>query len=75
MCYAKHPFMDQSALAIINASYTFPNKACVSEKMQDLIRWLLIPDPRERPNICNVLSTLNNWNDPNMRINLPQSAL
>ena len=75
MCYAKHPFMDQSALAIINASYTFPNKAGVSEKMQDLIRWLLIPDPRERPKICNVLSNLNNWNDPNMRINLPQSAL
>ena len=75
MCYAKHPFMDQSALAIINASYTFPNKAGVSEKMQDLIRWLLIPDPRERPNICNVLSTLSNWDDPNMRINLPQSAL
>jgi len=43
--------------------------------MRDFIRFLLTPDPTERPNICNVLNVLSNWKDPNSIINLPQSVI
>lgn len=43
--------------------------------MKDLIRWLLVPDPRERPNVTNVLAVLDNWNEAFLTINLPTSAL
>lgn len=75
LCFAVHPFMDQSALAIMNADYYFPTDKPISEKMKDLIRWLLVPDPRERPNVTNVLAVLDNWEEISLTINLPTSAL
>jgi serine/threonine protein kinase len=73
LCFAKHPFMDQSALAILNASFTLPPASHIGDKLRDLIRFLLVPDPNERPNICNVLTVLDNWEQ--CQINLPPSAL
>ena len=51
LCYFQHPFQDAQKLGIVNASYTFPNdpKKRISEKMNDLIRIMLTPDPRLRP--------------------------
>jgi AP2-associated kinase len=56
-----HPFADEQKLAIINANYTFPSEKNLSEKCKDLIRWLLTPNPNDRPNVMNVLSVLDNY--------------
>jgi AP2-associated kinase len=74
LCYALHPFQEAQKLAIINANYQFPADKPCSEKMQDFIRLCLIPNPQDRPNICNLLAILDNWSAlPS--INLPQAAL
>jgi hypothetical protein len=43
--------------------------------MLELIRWLLTPDPRERPEISSVIECLENWGKPLSRIILPPSAI
>jgi hypothetical protein len=50
-----------------------PPANTIGDKLRDLIRFLLVPDPNERPNICNVLAVLDNWEQS--LINLPPSAL
>jgi AP2-associated kinase len=73
MCFAKHPFMEQSALAIMNATYYVPSQK-VSQKMLDFVRYLLCPDPRSRPSSAQVLQTLRSWSQPDFKIVLPQSS-
>jgi hypothetical protein len=51
-----HPFQDSGKLAIINAQYRFPDENKVSEKMKDLIRILLTPNPGLRPSIEMILT-------------------
>ena len=74
LCYAQHPFQEAQKLAIVNASYYFPTDKVVSPKLQDFIRICLIPNPSERPNVLNLLSLLDNWNQI-PQINLPPSAV
>lgn len=33
----------------------------ISEKMRDLIRILLVPNPKERPNVSQILQIIMNW--------------
>ncbi len=63
LCYFKHPFQDSQKLGIVNAYYNFPEDTSgrITEKMQDLVRLMLTPDPRQRPSIFQVMSILENW--------------
>lgn len=52
LSFGKHPFQDSQTLAIMNASYQFPEESThISEKMRDLIRAMLTPNPEKRPTI------------------------
>ena len=76
LCFAQHPFMESQKLAICQATYNFPQNPSIpaSEKMKDLIRLCLIPDPEQRPNITKLLSILDNYLQL-PQINLPDGAL
>ena len=67
------PFNDGLKLNIISASYNFPknNIEKYSEKIIDLIRLMLNPNPIERPSAKDILNLLKNWNQIN-KINLPE---
>jgi hypothetical protein len=40
-----------------------PKDERISEKMRDLICVILVPNPAERPDIDQLLSILQNWNN------------
>jgi len=63
LCYFRHPFQDSQKLAIVNAFYQFPAdpKNRISEKLKDLIRVMLTPDPRLRPSIHQIFDYLEKW--------------
>jgi len=50
-----------------------PRDGRVSEKMRDFIRLLLVPDPRKRPNIKQIISMLEQWEA--LDVKLPPEAL
>jgi AP2-associated kinase len=61
MCFYTHPFLECSKLAISKAKYIFPHKHKFSEKMCDLIRLMLTPNPKARPNINKIIKIMKNW--------------
>lgn len=67
LCFFKHPFQDAQKLAILNAHYFFPNdnesKRRIGEKLRDLIRHCLTPDPSQRPDIFELQDLLETWED------------
>ena len=69
------PFNDGLKLNIISASYNFPknNIEKYSEKIIDLIRLMLNPNPIERPSAKEILDILKNWNQIN-KIDLPEEV-
>lgn len=56
-----HPFVDSSKLAISVANYKIPKENKYSEKLKDLIRHMLTPDPRYRPDIHEICNILDNY--------------
>jgi AP2-associated kinase len=67
LCFFKHPFQDAQKLAILNAHYFFPNdnesKRRIGEKLRDLIRHMLTPNPEKRPDIFEVEDLIETWED------------
>ena len=61
MCYYNHPFADMSKLAIVSASFTIPDEPEYTEKLKDLIRLMLTPDPQLRPSVYDVIKVLDNY--------------
>jgi AP2-associated kinase len=61
LCFAKHPFQDAQKLAIMNGQYNMSHDQDVSEKMQDIIRLLLTPNPTHRPTIAELEGIFNNY--------------
>ncbi|SPQ22514.1 94182f1e-6459-4188-9422-4b24cff0d27e [Thermothielavioides terrestris] len=55
LCYYTTPFEEQGQLAILNASYKFPNYPVFSDRLKGLIAWMLRENPQFRPNIYQVL--------------------
>jgi AP2-associated kinase len=64
LIFKKHPFQDAQKLAIINAHYYISEEEAerYSEKLLDLMRLMLTPNPTFRPSILDVLNILKNWN-------------
>ena len=55
LCYYTTPFEDVGQMAILNASYKFPSYPIFSERLKKFIGWQLKEDPRQRPNIYQVI--------------------
>ncbi|KAK1013036.1 Ark- serine/threonine protein kinase [Friedmanniomyces endolithicus] len=55
LCYYTTPFEDVGQMAILNASYKFPSYPAFSERLKKFIAWMLREDPRQRPNIYQVI--------------------
>jgi AP2-associated kinase len=59
LVFMQHPFEEQGKLAIVNASYTLPvGSKHKDSKLIELIRRLLTPDPRLRPNASDIIKLL-----------------
>ncbi len=68
LAYFTHPFVDSNAVGIAEGVLRFPaypneTKYKVSPKMQDLIRHILTPNPRFRPDIERILRILDTWDE------------
>ena len=61
MCFFKHPFFESSKLAIVDANYLIPEDSRYSDKMHDLIRHLITPNPKNRPSAEDVLEIADNF--------------
>lgn len=48
LMYFKHPFYNASKVGIINASVIWPEDSVYSNKLKNLVRNLLTPDPKLR---------------------------
>ncbi|CAI4211829.1 unnamed protein product [Parascedosporium putredinis] len=55
LCYYTTPFEDQGQLAIMHASFRFPNHPVFSERLKKLIASMLRENQESRPNIYQVL--------------------
>ncbi|KAF3933296.1 hypothetical protein ABW20_dc0106264 [Dactylellina cionopaga] len=58
LCYYTTPFEDQGQLAILNASFKYPPYPQFSSQVKGLIGSMLQEDPRKRPNIYEIVSTV-----------------
>jgi AP2-associated kinase len=64
LCFAKHPFQEGQKLSIINAQYGMPGKDendRIGDKMKDIIRVMLSPNPEQRPSIGEAESLFNGF--------------
>ena len=65
MIFKAHPFQDAEKLTIISAEYRINSVVAryYSEKMIDLIRWMLTPNPQLRPSCEELMNVLVGWDD------------
>lgn len=61
VCFFIHPFQESQKLAIVNATYNIPKTSQYSDKLHDLIRVMLTPNPKLRPSIFEVENLLVNF--------------
>lgn len=66
LAYFTHPFVDSNAIGIAGGVYRFPNypeqtEYQVSDKIKDLIRNFLTPNPTFRPSVQQALEIINRW--------------
>lgn len=61
LAFCKHPFQDQSQLAIVNAHFTFPQNSRFDEKFHGFVAWILNPNPSERPSVQDILDGLDGY--------------
>ncbi|KAI9796331.1 MAG: hypothetical protein M1835_004322 [Candelina submexicana] len=55
LCYYITPFEEQGQMAILNASFKFPNYPAFSDRIKKLIASMLRESPQLRPNIYQVI--------------------
>ena len=61
--FKQQPFQDAQKLTIIKGDYYIPKEAKnYSDKVFDFIRWMLTPDPRQRPSAKDIIKSIDNWN-------------
>lgn len=70
LMFFKHPFHESSKLSIVNASFFWPEDSRYSEKLENLVRNLMTPNPDLRPTAQNVKELLMNWEQvPRIELN------
>lgn len=62
LLYKQHPFFDAQKSAIVKVCYEFPDQKIYSEKIDDLIRWMITQNPNNRPSTTDLLNVLSRWN-------------
>ncbi|KAG0283386.1 hypothetical protein BGZ96_012239 [Linnemannia gamsii] len=60
LCYYTTPFEEQGQLAILNVRYTIPDHPVFSPALISLFQSMLKEDPRQRPNIYQVMKMTSN---------------
>lgn len=55
LCYYTTPFEEQGQLAILNASFKYPAHPVFSDRLKKLIASMLRENPKQRPNVYQVL--------------------
>lgn len=55
ICYYTTPFEKVGETAILHARYEYPNFPQYSDRLKNLMRFMMMENPAERPNICQVL--------------------
>ena len=63
LAFCKHPFQDQTQLAIVNGHYSFPNNSRFENKFHGLIAWILNPNPNQRPSVSEIYDGINNYDN------------
>lgn len=63
LMFCRHPFQDEPALAIANAKYSLGDTPVYSQKLQDLVHWLLARDPSNRPDSLQLLDIVEHFSD------------
>jgi AP2-associated kinase len=61
LCYFIHPFLEATKIGISRAVFRIPSDSKHSDKINDLIRHLLTPNPKYRPSIESLLDILHEW--------------
>lgn len=61
LVYFTHPFIDASKAGISDAAFRLNKEKC-SEKINDLIRNMLTPNPENRVTVDQILLIISNWN-------------
>jgi AP2-associated kinase len=61
LCFYKQPFQEASKLSIVNGAYTFPKDHNYPEKLVDIIRMMLTPNPIDRPSIDELCHIFNDY--------------
>lgn len=61
LMFFKHPFHESSKLSIVNASFFWPDDSKYSEKLENLVRNLITPNPDLRPTAAALKEILDNW--------------
>lgn len=61
LAFCKHPFQDQTQLAIVNGHYNFPQNSRFDDKFHGFISWILNPNPTERPSVQQILTGINDY--------------
>jgi len=74
LMFCRHPFQDESTLAISNARYDVPAEPVYSDKLQDLVHWLLARNPTHRPSAADLCQILETFHD-GKRLDLPQAVV
>ena len=71
--FKQQPFQDAQKLTIIKGDYYIPKEAKnYTDKVFDFIRWMLTPDPRQRPSAKDIIRCIENWNNINEFLLSPQ---
>eukprot|EP00929_Paragymnodinium_shiwhaense_P032453 TRINITY_DN1797_c0_g2_i1.p1 TRINITY_DN1797_c0_g2~~TRINITY_DN1797_c0_g2_i1.p1 ORF type:complete len:756 (+),score=142.34 TRINITY_DN1797_c0_g2_i1:113-2380(+) len=74
LMFYRHPFQDESPLAIANARYHLPSSPTYSDKLVDLVHWLLAQDPSDRPTALELLGVVENFTQ-NVPLPLPAKVV
>lgn len=61
LCFYKQPFQECSKLSIVNAAFTFPKEHSYPDKLIDIIRMMLTPNPQHRPSIIEISNIFNDY--------------
>ena len=72
--FYRHPFQDESTLAIANARYPWPSSPEFPDRLRELTHWLLARDPEDRPDAEFLLDILGNFEDATMTLPLPRAV-
>jgi len=75
LMFYRHPFQDSEALAISQANYTVPPDHAYSEKLEDVMHWLLAKDPTDRLTSRALVMILWQWTDESIKFTLPDRIL